>query len=189
MRYYRYRPDADKFAGIGAPMADNERVVDIHFDDTPLTCSWRTVQFHGFGNDREMENGDFPSLSNYWSIPVFSQRAWDVLHRRIECCWEALPIVHPSGNPFYIIHVMETIDCVNIGRSEVARYSDGRVMEVERYCLQLEKIKDKHVFKLPLKSGTNLLVDDVFREAVEKNALRGLLFRELPMVDEGGEAG
>jgi hypothetical protein len=43
----------------------------------------------------------------------------------------------------------------------------------------------KHIFKLPLESGAELLVDDEFRRLVESNGLRGLLFKELPLVALG----
>jgi hypothetical protein len=182
MRYYRYEPDANKYAGIGASSTEHERVVDVHFRDTPFALSWCPVVVHGFDDNPEME-GEFPSLSDFCEIPVFSQKSLDVFRPLIGHCTEALRIVHPSGKPFYIIHVMETIDCLNVRRSDVKRFSDGRVMRVERYCLEVGKLEGKHIFKLPQESGRQLLVDDVFRETVEKHSLSGLLFREIPRAD------
>src|SRR5687768_2477735 len=101
MRYYLYRPDANGFAGVGAASMDDERVVDVHYQDVPLAPNWKPIVVHGFEDNPSIE-GDFPSLSNFWTIPVFSQRAWDKLCFLIGYCCEALPIVHPTQSPFYI---------------------------------------------------------------------------------------
>jgi hypothetical protein len=100
----------------------------------------------------------------------------------VDCCWEALPLTHPQAPQLYLIHVMETIDCVDLGRSEFWRRPSGRVGEIERFALNREKLEGKHIFKTPEESGANLLVDDAFREIVLQNGLRGLKFREIPMV-------
>ena len=104
---------------------------------------------------------------------MFSQRAWDVLNARIGCRWEALPIIHPSKKPFYLIHVMEVIDCVDHARSEIEYYDDGRVASIERYCLKPELLVGKHIFRTPMASRGYLLVDDVFRQVVESPQAQG----------------
>jgi hypothetical protein len=180
MRYYAYRPDANTYAGIVAAPADHERVVNVHYQDASLAAVWSPISFHGFDDNPE-EEGDFPSLSDFWEIPVFSRRAWDILRPLIGYCCEALPIGHPKGERFYIIHVMDTIDCVNIGRSVVERFSDGAIMTVKRYSLRGECLMGKHFFKLPSQSGRRLLLDDLVRETIENNGLKGLVFRELAM--------
>ena len=119
-------------------------------------------------------------------MPVFSQRAWDVLSAWIECRWEALPIVHPSGKPFYLIHVMEIIDCVDHARSELGFYHDGSVARVNRYCLKPKLLAGKHVFRTPVESVDQLFVDDVFRQVVESHKLKGLKFHAIPRVDAPG---
>src|SRR5579884_164354 len=183
MRYYVYRPDANNFAGIAADLTADERVTGIHYEDRSLSTSWTPVTFHGF-DDNPPEEGDFPSLSNFWRIPVFSQRAWDALHTLVGYCCEALPIIHPTGKPFYIIHVMETIDCLDEARSELTRNPvTNRVSRIFRYALKTNRLRGKHIFKLPRESGAELLVDDVFRKAVEDNDLKGLIFKELPRID------
>lgn len=180
MRYYKYTPDCT-IAGIGTTAENWDCLGHVYGWDAPLAAWWTPMVFHGFKEDPERQ-GDFPSLHDYPALPVFSQRAWDVLWPLIDCRWEALPIVHPSGKPFYIVHVMEVIDCVDLERSKVELYRSGDVAEIERYCLKAEMLVGKHVFKTPIASGGELLLDDVFREAVEKNGLTGLEFRPLPMV-------
>jgi hypothetical protein len=181
MKYYVYRPDADNYAGIGASANEHDKIVDIHYNDQPLLGSWKPVVFHGF-DDNPVIEGDFPSLSDFWEIPVMSQRAWRVLRPLIEYCCEALPIENHTGRPFTIIHVMDTVDCLDLDASEVERYADGRVMHIDRYALKEDMLKDKHIFKLPRESGRELLVNEVFRGAVERNNLEGLVFKDLSMI-------
>ena len=181
MNYYRYDPNANEFAGIG--VSSGEDVVDVFGGAQPLADKWMPVRFHGF-DDNPPTEGDFPSLADYRRLPVMSQRAWDALYPIISYCCEALQIIHPASKPFYIIHVMETIDALDEDRSELRRSQiDGRVNRIFKYCLKREMLQGKHIFKLPLRSGGELLVDDVFRKAIEDNALKGLHFRALPMTE------
>lgn len=183
MNLYRYQPDANSFAGIGFSLADNERIVDVHFTDAPLAGQWVAPAAHGFEDNPETE-GDFPSLSNYNKIPVMSQRAWEVLRPLIGYCCEALPIIHPTGKPYFIIHVMDTVDGLDCAKSELTRNaSSGRVNRVFRYAFKRDMLHGKHIFKLPLESGGELIVDEDFRRTVETNGFKGLRFKELLMVE------
>lgn len=181
MGFYVYRPDANNFAGIGFSLADDERIVQVHDIDSPLADQWIAPVAHGFDDNPETE-GDFPSLSNYWRIPVMSQRAWEALRSAIGYCCGALPIIHPTGKPYFIIHVMDTIDGLDCAKSELTRNaSSGRVNRIFRYAFKHDMLQGKRIFKLPLESGGELIVDEDFRRAVETNGLKGLRFKELPV--------
>lgn len=186
MDYYRYRPDANNFAGIGfdweIDSPEEKRVLGVHDIDHPVIAEWTAPVAHGF-KDNPTTEGNFPSLSNSWSIPVMNQFAWNALRPLIGYCCEALPIICPGGQPFYIIHVMETIDALDEERSVVKRYSDGGVMRVISYSLKGDLLGGKHIFKLPRESGGELLVDNEFRKAVEEHGLQGLLFDPVPQVE------
>ncbi len=183
MNYYLYDPDSDNYAGIGVPHEDDARVTKVHYTDEPLLESWTPPVAFEF-EDNPPTHGDFPSLVNYNMIPVMSQRAWDALRPLIGYCCEALPIIHPSGKPYYIIHVMDTIDALDEERSELTRNRvTGRVNRIYRYALKPELLRGKHIFKLPRESGGELLVDGAFRAAVEEHGLKGLLFNPIPLVE------
>lgn len=183
MKYYAYRPDANNYAGIGAPTERHEQVVNIHYEDAPLAPVWVPIKFHGF-EDNPGQEGDFPSLSDFWEIPVMSERAWNALRPLIGYCCEALPIIHPTGKTYFIIHVMETIDALDVAKSDLARNATtGRVNRIRRYAFKYDKLQHKHVLKLPLECGSELLVDEEFRKAVEVHGLKGLQFKELPEIN------
>jgi hypothetical protein len=181
VRYYRYDNDCS-VAGIGTGALMGEQLWEISHRNEPVAWQWEPVRVKLLDPEPK-EAGDFPVIYDDPETPVFSQRAWDVLSAHIHCCWEALPIIHPSKKPFYLIHVMEVIDCVDHARSEVEYYNDGRVAGIERWCLKPELLVGKHVFRTPLTSGSYLLVDDVFRQIVQDHNLKGLEFHAIPRVD------
>ncbi len=184
MQYYRYDNDCS-VAGLGARPLMGDQLEELFDRNEPVASLWKPVRVKVL-DKRPKEAGDFPTFYDYPDLPVFSQRAWDVLSATIACRWEALPIIHPSKKPFYFIHVMEVIDCIDHGRSEIEYYDDGRVASIERYCLKPELLLGKHIFRTPVASRDELLVDDVFREVVEGHKLKGLKFHAIPRVDLPG---
>jgi hypothetical protein len=182
-RYYRYDPDANSFAGVAFSMIDDDKITNVHSDDAPILQVWQTLRCEVF-DDNPPVDGDFPSVSNYRRVPMISQRAWQAIRSLVGYCCEALPVDHPSGRPYFILHVMETIDCLDTEASEVSRseIGDKRINRIYRYAFKDSLLNGKkHIFKLPLMCGGELIIDDHFRRAVEKNGLCGLRFRELPM--------
>jgi hypothetical protein len=184
VRYYHYDPDCS-VAGLGRREPIGDQLEEIFDCNKPLASRWKPIRLQVLDKET-LEAGDFPVLYNYPRLPVFSQRAWDVLNALIACRWEALPIIHPSRKPFYLIHVMEIIDCVDHAQSDIDYYDDGRVSSIDRYSLKPELLDGKHIFRTPLASGSDLLVDDVFREVVESHKLKGLKFHAIPRVDAPG---
>jgi hypothetical protein len=184
VRYYHYEEDFS-VAGLGTRALTGDQLGEIYHCNEPLASRWKPIRVQVLDKEPR-EEGDFPPFYDYGRLPVFSQRAWDVLSASITCRWEALPIIHPSKKPFYLIHVMEMIDCVDHSRSELDHYDDGSVAGIERYCLKPELLVDKHIFRTPIASWGDLLVDDVFREVIESHKLKGLEFHAIPRVDALG---
>ncbi len=181
MQYYRYTTDSDRYDSVRLVIEDDEPIVDLHYEERSVARSWKPIEVEGF-DDNPGKDSDFPCLNNYCVIPIFSQRAWDVLEPLVGNRVEALPIKHPSGHSYYLINVMEIIDCLDEKRSKVVRNATTkRISRVLKYCLKTDLLKGKHIFKTPLESGAELLVDDVFRQAVETNGLIGLIFEKIPV--------
>ena len=183
MCLFTYEPNANDFAGIGLSRADHTRVVDMHFTDKPLADSWIAPVVHGF-EDNPAANGDFPSLSDYNQIPVMTVKAWNALRPLIGYCCEALPISCSTGDLLFIIHVMQTIDCLDRHKSEfTTNATTGRINRIHKYCFRHFLLAGRHILKLPINCGGELFVDDKFRRLVEVNSLKGLTFTELDTVN------
>lgn len=180
--FYGYDPDANRFAAVGFAYDEKRPITAVHWSDEPFLPTWKPRPCHVF-DEKPLRQGDFPSLVNYRLIPVMTERAWIALRPLIGYCCEALPIIHPSGNPHFIIHVMNTIDALDVRASEVSR--DGsrtnRIDRIYKYAFHQKRVKGHPIFKLPIQSSAEMFVDDEFRRIVEVNRLRGLLFNDLPM--------
>ena len=182
MQFYLYRPDADSYNGFGL-RAEDRHIIDMHWKTEPMLRTWRVPQMHPL-DDNPGVDGDFPSLIDYNMIPLFTQRAWDVLNPLIGHCCEALPIMVSGCGPLYLINVMEIIHCVDETQSELVRNAaTGRVSRVVNYFLKTELLHGKHIFKTPLQSGSDLLISHEVRRLVEGHGLKGLVFNPIPTVD------
>lgn len=189
-RFYEYDPDANSYAGVGFAVGspdndsdDDAKVTNLHWIDTPLQGKWKTLTCFAF-DDNPDAIGDFPSVSNYRRIPMMSNRAWSALRPIIANTCESLPVNHPFIGEFYLVHVLRTIDALDESASDVERRSndDPRMRRVLRYAFRHERIEGIHIFKLPDKQGGGVIVDDRFRKVVEETGLRGLRFKELPLI-------
>jgi hypothetical protein len=185
MSFYKYRTDPDNFATLDNREADTDRIVDIHFTDRPLAATWEPVKFRPFKEETNPE-GDFPSLSCYNPIPVVSQRAWDALAPLIGNSCEALPIIRAKAKgQFYLIHVIETIDCLDHAKCVIDRRREGDIREVTTYSFKANALDGKHIFKIPNQGLAGMIgatfVDEEFRKVVESHKLRGLRFKPLKM--------
>lgn len=80
---------------------------------------------------------------------------------------------------FYVVNVIDIIDCLNYDKSELKYFSSGRVMDVEKYVFKTEKLKNATIFKLPEFPKSISYVTEEFKKAVEKNNIKGFKFKEL----------
>ena len=177
--FYEYNPDPDTYSSIHFEYSLHNEIFEMYYTDEPLLPVWKPKKCHVYTMP---EVADFPSLSDQRRIPVMNTRAWTALRPLIGYCSEALPIIHPSGEEYFLIHVMNTIDALDVDASEVSRTDDAvqRIRRVYRYAFHEEKLVGQPLFKLPFESGSDMIVDDEFRKVVEANRLRGLKFKELP---------
>jgi hypothetical protein len=183
MVYYKYDTDPNVYNSVQLPAAEHDRILDAFHKVKPLAKKWKPIKVNGFDDNSGLE-GDFPSLNDYSDIPIVSERAWDILQPLIGYCTEALPVIYPNPNPFFFVHIMDVIDCLDEDHSEVRRNSaTNRINRIWRYSFNHEAIKDKHIFRLPVKSGSGVFISESFRLLYEAHRLQGLLFQPLPLVE------
>ncbi len=174
MTVYEYIADSDKFDCLTLKSTRDEKVADKFAEGKPLAPSWRPIAV--VSEPRPKKAGDFPSLFGY--MPVFSQRAWDGLRPLISTAVEALPIKHPSGEPYFAINVVAVVDALDLKKSKVVRYPTGQVMAIEEYVFMPKKLAGHHLFKIPESKGREVLLSEEFRQRVAELKLKGLLCRE-----------
>lgn len=186
MTYYEYDPDSNNFNSLGlienrSGSTDCAYVLTMCRNLNPVADDWVSPQFHGFDEDDVGVEGDFPSYTHYRSIPIFSERAWRVLEPLLRKYVEPLPINHPAGDLYFLIHVINRIDVLDEKRSEFLRNrTTGHIAFITKYAFVEDNIRGYPIFQLS--NGGTLVVTDEFRQIVEENDLKGLLFKALPMV-------
>lgn len=188
--YYEYRLDSDRFNSVRfnfGPIGtgtDSEIVFSLHHTDSPVAASWRPLVCEAL-NSSPPCCGDFPAVTNYNPVPLISERAWLAISPLVRDTCELLPVITPFEGSFFLLHVMRTIDAVDLARSDVARAQTRPklIHWVNRYAFKPSVLDDVHLFKLPMTCGGGLFFDDLFRSTIETNNLQGLLFIPLSMVD------
>jgi hypothetical protein len=178
MKLFRYHPASNAYDSVTLRVADAEPVIGLHFVARRVGASWKSVSVEGFEDNPGVES-DFPSLNDFNRIPIMSERAWEALRPLIADAAEPLPINYRGSKRRYLlINVFNQIDCLDPRRSKFSR-AGRKIDQVYHYALKTDLICGAHLFKLPLESGADLLVDEAFRRAVEEHKLKGLKFKEI----------
>jgi hypothetical protein len=171
---YRFVPDSDRYECIS--VSRERRGVFAAFRDCQsLAGWWKPIPIEVDSSTGPA--GDFPSL--YRRAPVFSEQAWEALGPLVAHVAEALPIIYPNDRKYFVINVLDMVDCLDHSTSIIDRYSDGRISHVEHYTFHPDRLTGKHFFKIPESAGLEVLVSDEFRQAVESHGLKGLVFQQL----------
>lgn len=120
--------------------------------------------------------GDFP---RWGSIPVFSEQAAEALADILGSSGELLPI-RCDGISLRAFNVTRVADILDEERSDLERFSSGRVMRISRYEFDARKIPaDLSIFKLPSRLPSRVFVTDLFVRRVQDADLRGFRFEQL----------
>jgi hypothetical protein len=184
-QYFRYSPAANDFAGVlFEDEVEDELVTNLFKEDRSIARQWVVPTCIGF-DDNPPLIGDFPSVSNMRSVPMMSHRAWDVLRPLVGDACEVLPVNHPFNDGYYIVHVLQTIDALDVSRCEFDYYEpdDPAIAGILKYAFRDDLVHKQHIFKLPMKHRRELILGEAFRAACEEHSLKGLRFEPLPMAD------
>jgi hypothetical protein len=177
MPFYRYKADPNKYACV-AFRGDELPFRKMFNSEKPLAPKWKPIELEVDSSQGPI--GDFPALTA--TIPVLSEKALSILAPIIGEAAEALP-VKVSAQLFYALHVTETVDALNENASQCSRFSDGPIRKVERYCFKRERMRDKHIFRLPQTRFGEILFSEKFKHEVLNANLKGLRFIPLPESD------
>jgi len=109
-----------------------------------------------------------------------SQRAKEVIEPLVGEEVEFLPLRTEVG-PYWEMN-LPRISCLDDARAEVKRFSSGRIMRVLRYAIQWQKIQGHHLFYVAEDWPSSRFASETFRRLVEGHGLKGLMFREIPLV-------
>ncbi len=173
------RPNHNDWAGLYTVQGDARRFDSLK--GTPMASGWEPVEV-AWGNAEGKQGwGDFFSVG---VAPVFTGRAVEALGDLLEGCGELLPLAVADGGEAYAYNVTRFSDALERERSEFEYYDDGRIMAVDEYVFDPEKVAGETIFKLAVQPRGYEYVTDRFRDRVEQAGLAG--FRWRPPVWSGG---
>lgn len=155
---------------------DLEKILPISnlFDGRVLSGTWEPQPVRFLYKSRK--KGDCPSLH---SIPFFSAKAVKVLGEIMGENVEYLPVTGEASK-FTIVNVIKVIDALDMEKSDLIYFPDGRIMSKRKIALKFEKIPENvNLFKLTEFPRTTVIVSDNFKDAVEKNGLKGFAFEKV----------
>lgn len=144
------------------------------FNGTRLSNKWNPLPVKFLYKSRK--KGDCPSLQ---IVPFFSAKAVNVLGEIMGENVEYLPVTGEASK-FTIVNVIKVIDALDMEKSDLIYFPDGRIMSKRKIALKFEKIPENvNLFKLTEFPRTTVIVSDNFKDAVEKNGLKGFAFEKV----------
>ena len=178
MNIYILRSDYDKYQSF---CFRNEADAEVasRFNGKPIP-DWEPVPVEPDEEDGDhLPASDFPSLL-VSHMPIFSQRAVDELGDILEPNGQLLPLDYNRGL-YYAYNVTKLVNALDEERSEIVRFSTGRIMDIKRYAFVRDELDEGlTIFKLLPTPLLRVFVTDRFVKAVEEAGLTG--FKFLPAV-------
>jgi hypothetical protein len=175
MRIFEMRPEIEHYRWLTmAHESDFNALADLGVTGgggrwTPPPAEWIDDDLNA-GKPRS----DYPPLG---TTPAFSQRAVDRLRDVLEENGELLPLAL-KGEPYYVYNVTRSIDALDEDRSDLVRFSSGRIMEVRRLELRPDELCGVSIFRLPQVRG-QIYARESFMKRVADSGLTGFAFREV----------
>jgi hypothetical protein len=170
MTVYELRADVNRYQHL---TLFNERDV-IRLRDTfvgsPMAASWQPllVEILRDARHRNRPRSDFPAFGG---DPVFSKRAIEALRDLLEPNGEILPLRCHEGT-YFAYNVTRLVDALDEARSELERFSSGRIMWIERPVFFPVRIASEVIFKIP-QSPNRTFVTDRFAQRIQEQGLVG----------------
>ena len=174
MDIYILQSDADRYPGL-VTVDDQDWARFTQFDGRSLAPSWSPVRVlpnYEFSGQKDLS--DFPNLLTH--VPVFSKNASQVLGEMLKDGGELLPLICAQGT-YLAYNVTQVVDALDIERSELVRFSNGRIMDAKHYTFHPDKLPSANIFKIPQTSVMDVFVTSRFVDVATTAGLSGFLFR------------
>ena len=169
MKVYRFIADSDEFSAIFPANSRVGKKFEALYDAKPLAEKWKPLEVVLDGVE-----GRLPDLACIdASFPAFSERAWKATESLIGSFVEALPIIHPSGESYFAVNVLNVVDALDAEKSKLKKYTSGKIMEIEKHVFRPEVITSSPIFRIPQLIG-RIYYTDSFLAVVRQEKLAGL---------------
>ncbi|MCK1641696.1 hypothetical protein IVA95_30170 [Bradyrhizobium sp. 157] len=110
-----------------------------------------------------------------WCFASMRPGCWQPL---LDRSGELLPLECPEAD-LWLFNVLTVVDALDEEKSELVRFDDGDILDVERYVFRPDLTEGLAVFKVPQLLRGPLFLGDEFVRAVKAAGLRGPEFTQL----------
>ncbi|WP_035726390.1 imm11 family protein [Bradyrhizobium murdochi] len=177
MRIYepRVRPNLEWVL----PVHESDHEYLWRLDGTARRASWRPMPVARLLVDDEGEpraEADLPWLGGH--VLVLREHAVKVLAPLLDRSGELLPLACPDAD-LWLFNVLTVVDALDEEKSELVRFDDGDILDVERYVFRPNLTEGLAVFKVPQLLRGPLFLGDEFVSVVKTAGLRGPEFIQL----------
>lgn len=107
---------------------------------------------------------------------VLTAKARQVLEKALGDDAELLPAYDTQGQDLWLVHAWRVVDALDEERSDVVRFTSGKIMTVRRFALRAGAVAGLRCFRLPEQLATMLVTSEVVA-AVRSAGLHGTTFR------------
>ncbi|MFC4321423.1 imm11 family protein [Litchfieldia salsa] len=178
MKIWSLNKQYGKYELLGFLNEKDSDVFQKEFVGITMENNWTPMEVTTYKKGKE---SDFPA--GLLSPPVISEKAAEVLANLIEGQVEVLPLIIDHNRKYYVINVVNVLDCINPELS-VSRTFHGRTMEYTKYEFIPEVIGGQDIFKIVFHDTKKILksavfVSDIFRQRVIDSGLEGFDFIEV----------
>jgi len=106
---------------------------------------------------------------------IISKHAMEKMTPFIENEVEFLPIKLKGMGDYYVLNVVNVIDCLDMSKSEVRYHADGKTVRTIRdYKFYENMIDNVCLFKIPQSAGSEILATEKFKCLMDELNIKGL---------------
>jgi hypothetical protein len=175
MRVYRLGAEVDRYRPLTVVHDDDFRKLSA-LHDQPVPLRWVPVEVEWL-DERDSLRKPVAEFPSFGGIPAFRQKALEALKDLLEPNGVILPL-QMTGESVFAYKVTHEVDALDEDRSDLTRFSTGRIMGVQRFAFFADSIDGAPIFKVP-QLRSYVFVTDTFAERVRRSGLTGFVLDEV----------
>jgi hypothetical protein len=171
MKIYELAPAEGQEWAVPKALKDNDVLSDLRGQ---RQLHWKPIDMDILTEDEEgapTRYSDFPWYGSH--VLILRSVAAEGLRAIMSPYGEFLPL--GGGDGLELFNPTTVLDALDEGRSEVIRFDDGDILNIERHVLRPDVIRDTLMFKLPYRAS-NLYMQLGFIEQINNRKFCGIGF-------------
>lgn len=175
MKYFLFTADVENYSAIGP---DDESFWSFFLDDFDsshsLEASWKIIDVVSVTDDlEEMPSSSYADILNFNLTPIlaFTLKAFNKVGHLFSKSGEFLPL-RMKGEKLYVYHCTNVLNVLDENRSQIERFSTGRIMNIVDYKLKLDELDSVDVFRIEGDKWKVFVSEEVVKE-ISISGLKG----------------